>query len=143
MKQRPKTIPVVAAFLFAATAIAAVVGASLLFRNPLLDRLWELNRPAAALFHALGWMAGVLLLLLGAAAGAAGVGLLHGRKWAWWFTVILFAVQACGDVVSFFATWDFWRSASGTAISCAFLYALSRRSVRRYFGQRQQPKRLT
>ncbi|MBZ5725851.1 MAG: hypothetical protein LAP87_12745 [Acidobacteriia bacterium] len=62
-----KAIPIVAAFLFAAAVVAAVVGASLLFPNPLLDRLWELNRPGAALFHALGWIAGVLLMLLGAA----------------------------------------------------------------------------
>jgi len=40
----------VAAFLFVATVIAAVVGISLLFPNRLMDRLWELNKPGAALF---------------------------------------------------------------------------------------------
>ena len=58
-QQRPKTVPIVAAFLFAATGIAAVVGTSLIFPNRLLDRLWELNRPGAALFHAVGRIAGV------------------------------------------------------------------------------------
>ena len=41
--QRPRTIPIVAAFLFAATGIAAVVGMSLLFPNRFLDQLG--NRP--------------------------------------------------------------------------------------------------
>jgi len=37
---------VVAGFLFVATGIAFVVGGSLLFPNLLMDRLWELNKPA-------------------------------------------------------------------------------------------------
>jgi hypothetical protein len=54
MEQRPRTVPMVAAFLFAATAIAAVAGVSLLWPNALLDRLWELNKPGAAAFRAFG-----------------------------------------------------------------------------------------
>jgi len=82
MEQRPRAVPIVAAFLFAAAAIAAVVGASLLFPNALLDRLWELNKPAAAGFRALGRIAGVLLLLLGGATLAAAFGLLQRKMWA-------------------------------------------------------------
>ena len=37
-----------AAFLFAATAFAAVAGVWLIWPNALLDRLWELNKPGAA-----------------------------------------------------------------------------------------------
>jgi hypothetical protein len=71
-QQRPKTIPIVATCLFA--GIAAVVGTSLIFPNRLLDRLWELNRPGAAVFHAVGWISGVLPLALGiGTAAAAGV----------------------------------------------------------------------
>jgi uncharacterized membrane protein (DUF2068 family) len=135
MEQRPKTVPIVAAFLFAAAAIAAVVGTSLVFPNTLLDQLWDFNKRGAAAFHALGWIAGALLLALGGATCAAASGLLRRKQWAWWFTIVLFAIDGTGDVISFSVTGDFLRSASGAAISLAFLYALSRHRVIRYFKQ--------
>jgi hypothetical protein len=106
MDSRPKAVSVVAAFLFFAAAIAFVVGESLLFPNPLLDRLWELNKPAAAVFRSWGRIAGVPLLLLGVGTFAAGVGLVRGKVWAWWFAVILFVVDGIGDVVSLIVTGD-------------------------------------
>src|SRR5579863_7830571 len=134
MDHRPKTVPIVAAFLFAATAIAAVVGASLPFPNTLSDRLWELNKPAAASFRAVGMISGILLLLLGVGTFAAAVGLLHRKRWAWWFAVVLFAINGAGDVVSLIVTGDWLRSASGVVISSAFLYSLGRGPVRGYFS---------
>ncbi len=110
-----------------------MVGTSLLFPGLFLDRLWELNPQGAAAFRALGRISGVLLWGLGAGACAAGLGLLRGRKWAWWFAVVLFAVDGSGDVVSYFLIGDWPRSVSGVAVSSAFLYALSRTRVRRYF----------
>lgn len=133
MDPRPKSVPVVAAFLFLAAAIAAVVGTSLLFPNTLLDRLWELNRPGAAAFHALGRFSGALLWALGIATAAAAIGLLRRKPWAWWFAVALFAVNACGDVVSLFVTGDLGRAASGLAVASVFLYLLTRPRVRRHF----------
>jgi len=130
---RPRTIPVVAGALFAATVIAVVVGVSLLFPNPLLNRLWELNKPGAAVFRSLGWIAGVSLLALGAATALTGRGLLRGRRWAWWFAVVLFAVNGSGDVVGFALTHDWLHSASGVVVAAAFVFALTRPSVRRYF----------
>jgi hypothetical protein len=138
MEQRPRTVPIVAAFLFAAAAIAAVVAFSLLFPGTLLDRLWDANKPGAAAFRALGRISGALLLLLGAATFAVATGLLRRRSWAWWFAVGLFAVDASGDVVSFAVRGDWLRSASGVAISCAFLYSLTRYPVRRYFKQERR-----
>jgi hypothetical protein len=41
-------------FLFNATGIAFIVGTSLLFPNPLMERLWELNKPAEPAFRAMG-----------------------------------------------------------------------------------------
>jgi uncharacterized membrane protein (DUF2068 family) len=132
---RPTTVPIVATFLFAATGIAAVVGTSLIFPNTLLDRIWELNRPGAVAFHALGRISGVLLFALGIGTAAAAIGLLHGRKWAWWFAIALFAIDACGDVVALFATGDSLRSAFGIAVSATFLYFLTRPRVKEYFGE--------
>jgi hypothetical protein len=138
MEQRPAAVPIVAAFLFAAAAIAAVVAASFLFPGTLLDWLWALNKPGAAAFRALGKISGPLLLLLGAAAFAAAFGLLQRRKWAWWLAVVLFAADAFGDLVSLALTGDWLRSASGALISSVFLYSLSRYPVRRYCKHERQ-----
>ena len=134
-QRRPKTVPIVAALLFAATGIAAVVGTSLIFPNRLLDRLWELNRPGAAAFHALGRISGVLLLALGIGTAVAATGLLHRRKWAWWFAIALFTIDGCGDVVALFATGDLFRATFGVGVSATFLYSLTRPRVRQYFAE--------
>jgi len=133
MTPRPRTVAIVAAFLFAATAIAIVVSVSLLFPGPLLDRLWQLNRPAQAVFRAMGRLSGILLLALAAATFPCALALLRGRKWAWWFAAALFAIDAAGDAVSLVVTGDWLRSASGLLVSGAFLYSLARPPVRRYF----------
>jgi len=130
---RPGTIPVVSAFLFFATIMASVVGVSLLFPNRLLDRLWRLNPQGAAVFHAIGPVSGVLLLVLAVGTLAAARGLLAGRRWAWRFSVALFAIDAAGNIVSFFLIHDALRTAAGAIISSAFLIALCRPAVRRYF----------
>jgi hypothetical protein len=70
MRDRPGAVSSVAVFLFTATAIASVVATSLLFPGTLLDRLWELNKPAYAGIEVLGRASGVLLLLLGMATAA-------------------------------------------------------------------------
>lgn len=136
---RPKTIPIVAAFLFLATVMAVATGISLLFPGTVLDRLWALNRPAADAFQSLGRIPGVVLIALGAATAAAGIGLLRRKQWAWWFALALFAINGCGDLVSFFVTGDLLKSASGVALATLFLYALTRPAVRRYLAIRAAP----
>ena len=132
-RHRPGTIPVVAAFLFFATAIASVVGVSLLFPNRLLDRLWRLNPQGAVVFHSIGPASGVLLLALAVGTLAAARGLLAGHRWAWLFSVTLFAIDAAGNIVSLFLIHDVLRTAAGAIISSAFLIALCRPTVRSYF----------
>lgn len=134
MHSRPKSIPIVAGFLFASSAIAAVVGISSLFPNPLMDRLWELNKSGAGFFRSLGEIAGLLLLALSAVTLSAARGLLRGRRWAWWFAVALFALDACGDVASYFVIGDAPRSLVGVAVSGCFLYLLVQRKVREWIG---------
>ncbi len=130
---RPATIPIVAAFLFFATIIASVVGLSLLFPNRLLDRLLKVNPAGAVLFHSIGPVSGAFLLALAAGTLAAARGLLTGRRWAWRFSVALFAIDAAGNVISFFLIHDALRTATGTIISSGFLMALCSAPVRRYF----------
>jgi uncharacterized membrane protein (DUF2068 family) len=133
MDQRPKTVPIVAAFLFAATAIAVAAGVSLLFPNPVLDRLWTLNKPGEATFRSLGRVSGLPLLLIGVGTCAAAVGLVQGKKWAWWLAVVLFAINGCADIVGLIVAGNWVRSGSGLVICAAFLYALSRSRVTAYF----------
>ena len=132
VEPRPRAVRVVSIFLFVATGIAFILGASLLLPNPLIVRLWELNKPAEAAFRALGRVSGVPLLFLGIGTFAAGRGLLEGKKWAWWFAVVVFFINGIGDIVSFIVTGDWIRSASGVAISAAFLIVLGRKPVRRF-----------
>ena len=110
--------------------IAAVVGVSLLFPNPLLDRLWKLNPEGAVLFRSIGRVSGVFLLALGGGTLAAAFGLLRGRRWAWWFAVVLFTINGAGDVVSYFIVHDALRSVAGVAVSAIFVYLLFRRDAR-------------
>src|SRR6516225_1563300 len=109
MRQRPTTIPVVAAFLFVAAGIAVIVGVSLLFQNAVLDRVWELNKPAKALFQRHAKIFGLFLLLLSVGTLFSGVGMLRRRRWAWWFALVLFAVNGAGDLVSLEITGDWMR----------------------------------
>ena len=132
-RRRPKTIAVIATFLFAATTIAFITGESLLFPNALLDKLWKFNPGGAVVFHSIGRVSGVFLLALGVGTFFAALGLLRGHQWAWWFGVFLFAIDACGNIVSYFLTHDALRSLTGAIISATFLFFLCRYSVRRYF----------
>jgi hypothetical protein len=132
-RYRPKTILVIAAFLFLATIIAFITGESLLFPNAVLDKLWKLNPEGAALFHSIGRISGVFLLGLGIGTFFAAFGLLRGRRWAWWFGVCLFAIDAVGNLVSYFLTRDALRSLTGAIVSATFLFFLCHDSVRGYF----------
>ena len=121
--------------------IAAVVGTSLIFPNRLLDRLWELNRPGAAVFHAVGRISGVLLLALGIGTAAAAAGLLHrrnglgGLRWC-------YSIDGCRDVLALLATGDKLRTAFGVAASATFLFFLTRLACGGTSGKSSDPMRL-
>lgn len=134
---RPKTVPIVAAFLFVATVIATVVGFSLLFPNRLLDRMWVLNPAGAAFFHSIGRASGAFLLALAAFMLCAARALLHGRVWAWWFAVVLFATEVVSNLASYFLVHDALRAVAGFVIASVFLMLLCRRRVRDYFSPRK------
>lgn len=137
MSTRPKTVPIVAAFFFAAAAIAAVVGFSLLFPNRLLDRLWLLNPEGAVFFHSIGRISGVFLLGLGTAMLFAARALLRGHLWAWWFGMALFAIEAVSNLASYFLVHDALRAVTGFVIASIFLLALCGRRTRDHFLHRQ------
>ncbi|MBZ5610676.1 MAG: hypothetical protein LAP38_20630 [Acidobacteriia bacterium] len=131
---RPPPVLVIAAFLFAATLIAVVAGTTLIFPSRFSDWLWELNRPARTMLRPLGSALGAVLIALGVGTALTGMGLWRGRRWAWWLAVLLFTVNGCGEIVSFFMIRDFVRSGSGLAIAAVFLFYLNRANVRRFFA---------
>jgi hypothetical protein len=131
---RPIAVTTIATFLFVASAIAAIVGFEILFPNPVLDRIWEWNKPGAALFRSIGPIAGVFLWVLSIAVLAAARALLRGHPWPWWFAIALFTIDGAGDLVSYPFTHDLLRTIFGAAVSSAFLIVLARPAVRRYCG---------
>jgi uncharacterized membrane protein (DUF2068 family) len=135
MQPRPKPVVVVSIFLFGAAVTSILVAAALLLRGTLLVRLSQLNEPGMALFQRLDGWAVILMFALGAGTFMAAVGLLRGKKWACWFAVILFAVNAFGDLTSFLITRDAVRTISGVLISASFLLVLCRRDVRLFFDK--------
>lgn len=132
-ERRPGTVKVVAIFLFCGAAAALITGISLLFPNPLWNRLWDLNRPAYLAFERVGRLAGVSLLALGIVTGSAGRGLIKRQKWAWWAATALFAINGLGDVVTLFVTRDLVKAGAGALIASAFLFCLTRPGLRAYF----------
>ena len=132
MKKRPTAVTAVAVILFAAAVMALVVGGSLIFPNPLLNRMWGLNPSAEQAFRSVQTMAGMLLFVLGIATLATGFGLLRGRIWAWWFGVILFSVNAFSNLLSFVVAHAFLRSVFGLAVASLFLFIMTRPSFRSY-----------
>jgi hypothetical protein len=133
MGSRPMLVPVVAFVLFAASAVAAITGASLALPGTFLDRVWRVNRRAYAEFEVFGKTAGVLLLMLSIATCAAGRGLLQGKNWARWFAIAIFAVNAAGDAINLLITRDLLKSGSGALIAGAFLFCLCHRTVVVFF----------
>jgi len=124
---------VIAAILSLAAVIATVTGISLLFPNPIWDRMWNLNRPAYVAFAGLGRLSGALLLTLAVVALATALGLLAGKKWSWRAAVVLFAVNGLGDLITLIVAHDLARSGSGVLVASLFLYLLTRADTRRYF----------
>ena len=123
----------IAAFLFAATAVALIVALSLIFPGSWLDRIWELNRHARAGFEFFGKSSVVVLAFLALCTSAAAVGLLRGRKRAWWLAVTLFAANGVGDLVNLFITRKLFKAGTGVLVALAFLWCLFRPRMAAYF----------
>jgi hypothetical protein len=116
-------IKVVSGFLFAATLIAAVTGLSLAVPGTLLDGLWVLNPRGYAAFQPMGRLAGLLLFVVGAATGAAGIGLLQRKRWAWYLALGVFIANGLGDLAQI-ALGRVAEGLTGAAIALAFVLML-------------------
>jgi uncharacterized membrane protein YccC len=71
-------------------------------------------------------------LALGCGTSGAAIGFRRGRRWAWWFAVILFVFNISGDIVALFVLHDFLRSGSGIVVGLTFFMTLLKPDVRKY-----------
>ncbi len=130
-KKPPIATRITSVILFGSTIIALVCGFSLLWPGTISDMLWKLNLAAQTFFVRGGRLVGLLLLCLGIMSSLAGVGLLKGKTWAWWLTLLgLVAVGAVnfmrlltGDHGELF----------GTPFTLGLLWFHVRPNVRKYF----------
>jgi len=125
---------IVTVFLLFASLMALFIGILLLFPGELLESLWRFNPEARAAFQSMGKLSSVLLFAVGAIAGGAAVGIHRRQKCGWWLAVLLFAVNACGDVVSLFVAGRMARGVTGFLISGLFLLYLVQPRVLREFS---------
>lgn len=80
----------------------------------------------------IGKLFGVFLLILGVIVLYTRYGLLKGRKWAWWITLIIFAANGIGDATRI--TLDgVVEGIFGLLIAVGFIYYLTRPDVRAFF----------
>jgi len=126
-------LTVIVLFLAFPALMAAFIGTVLLFPGRLLESLWRFNPEGRTAFEKLGRFSSFLLFLVGAVAGGAAVGISRRHKWGWWFAVLLFAVNACGDAVNVLLTGRVMQGLSGVVISSLFLWYLVQPAVRRQF----------
>jgi hypothetical protein len=120
-------------FLVFATLMAAFIGTVLLFPGKLLDSLWRLNPEARTAFQNMGNLSSLLLFVVGGVAGGAAVGIHRRQKWGWWLAVLLFSVNAVGDLFSLLVSGRILQGAAGVVISSFFLFYLMQSRVRRQF----------
>jgi hypothetical protein len=124
-------LPTLAALLFLAALVALITGLALAFPDPMWKPMWDLNREAYVSFRRIGTASEVFLFSLAVVSGAAAVGLLLHRRWAWWVALLLFAVNGAGDGVSLMRTGDVLRFGSGLLIAGGFVVLLLLPPVRR------------
>lgn len=131
--KRPWTVILVALLECAAAAMAWAVSLSLFDPGTRLDLMWGLNSPAHDALAAQARPVATLLLLIGALAAAAAVGLLTRRLWAWLLSLAIFGINALGDLMSLLIARDWLHSLSGIAIDALLLFVLLRPGVRSWF----------
>jgi hypothetical protein len=139
MKNRPKGISIIAIILFFAAVMALIVGISIVFPGTALDVLWTLNSSFSPgfKFTSAGMILGYFLVILSLVILSAGWGLLKGRKWAWWITIIIFAANGIGDVFRI-ALGGIIEGIVGILIAVGFLFYLTRPGVKAFFEESRE-----
>lgn len=134
MKNRPIGITLIAIISFLAGITALVVGISVVIPGTPLDTLWTLNSsfPADFQLTLAGKVFGIIILFFSPLIMYIGLGLLKGRKWAWWMAVIIFAANGIGDAARI-ALGGVVEGIFGILIVLGFIYYLTQPEVRAFF----------
>ena len=130
--EHEKTNTAVGVFLVFGACMAALAGATLVWRGTALDKLWALNESAYRQLSRAGSVVGPLFLLLSTALMVAAVGWFKRRLWGWRLAVGIIVIQAAGDLVNVLRG-DLSRGGTGLVIACALLFYLFRPGVRATF----------
>lgn len=133
MRRAPGSVILIGIVMFVAAMLAAWVGYTLIFQDDVFLTLVVMKRPELMVMVENGRVFGSLFLGLAFAVVYGAIGFLRRRRWAWWFAVVLFAVNGCGDIVGFYYTHDVLRSGGGLTVVTFFLVTLSSTNVKSYF----------
>lgn len=135
MVNRPKGVLIVAIVGLIAAILALIIGISIIIPGTPLDVLWTLKNSFPVGFKStfIGIIFGYFLLILGLIMLYIIHGLIKGRKWAWWITIIVFTVNGIGDAVSVAFGDGGVDGISGVLIAAVLLFYLTRPGVKKYF----------
>lgn len=133
MEKRPKGVTIVSFVVFIVAVIALIAGISILVVGTPLDILWTMKSSLSPSIRGtmIGNLFGIFVMLLGIILLASSYGLLKGNKIAWWAVVIIFGINALGDLISL--VMGNIQSISGVIIVGILLVYLTRLNVRKYF----------
>jgi isoprenylcysteine carboxyl methyltransferase (ICMT) family protein YpbQ len=132
MRIRPVGILIIGLFLLVAPLILVVSAISLLVPGTWLDQIWVVNETGYNQMLPYRGLVATGFLALSVVIGLAGIGLLSGRKWGWWLTIIVFAANAIGDAVRFL-TGDILGGSVGLVVVGLLLLYLTRPKVKDFF----------
>ena len=130
-KKPPLVTRVTGVILLGSTIIAVVGGLSLLWPGTIFDVLWKLNPAAETFFVRGGRLVGQLFLCLGIMSSLAGVGLLKGKTWAWWLTLLGLAAVGAVNLIRLLAGDP--GELFGTPFTLGLLWLHVQPNVRKFF----------
>jgi hypothetical protein len=130
---KPPGFSAIGVFLLFGAGMASLAAITLLWRGSPLDHVWVLNPTAYKQIAPLGYIAGVLFLLLSAALVMAAIGWFRRRLWGWILAVAILAIQVLGDIVNCFRG-EWLHGVTGVIIAVALMLFLLRTKVRSAFA---------
>jgi hypothetical protein len=130
--RQPRGILFIAIFFAVATCILLSVGTALLFPGSIMEAVWRLYPARRALLMPYRLWLGPGFLTLAIAMASASIGCFLKRRWGWWLSVAIFAINGLSDAAQILMG-RFLEGGIGVAAAGAILFYLSQPSVRGAF----------
>jgi hypothetical protein len=138
----PSGMTALGIFLLFGSVMASLAGASLVWPEKILVRMWEANPRAYNQLAPYGKTVGILFVLLGITLALSGVGWFKRRLWGWRLVVIIIVTQVLASFVTALMG-GVTRGLVGAIISGALLFYLLRPAVRATFSTSEEPPLFT